>query len=284
MKNRYYQKVKKYFDKKASAYDDVDTQLYWVLSDCFFKEILKREIPKYFKNKKRIKILDAGAGTGRWTLFFYELFRHKYHISGHLIDLSEKMLAVAKEKIIKRNLRDRFSLEVGNVEEMNRINDNEFDLSLSFYNVISFVENPPKALKEIYKKLKKRGLHISIVANKYHAYYFAILTNRLKEIKMIKKHSKVRFNDNMPYIHCFTPCKLKKLYQQAGFRKVDIIGGPNFIYPGMEETFIHGNTKNIQNKLKDKDNFNKILEIEINAYRNNDIVGRGNVIMALAQK
>jgi ubiquinone/menaquinone biosynthesis C-methylase UbiE len=282
--NKYYQEVTKYFNAKANEYDDVDNQIYWALSDQYFKEILKREIPTVIKDKKSLHILDAGAGTGRWTLFFRELFKRKYKLSGTLVDISSKMLEVAGQKVKKLSLDKDFTCQVGDIEQMKDLQDNSYDISLSFYNVLSFVENPSKAVREVSKKLKKGGAHISIVANKYHAYYFSILTNRLHELSMIQKKSKVRFNDLMPYIHCFTPEGLEELYKKNGFRKVKIIGGPNFIYPGMEETYVHGSTKSLQTKLSAQENFKKILDVELKNYSHTDIQGRANVLMAIAIK
>lgn len=282
--NNHYKEVSSYFNNKASVYDDVDDQLYWVLSDLFFKEILKKEVPKLIVDKKEIKLLDAGAGTGRWTMFFYQLFHREYEISGELIDISEKMIEKAKIKIIKNKLNAKFKCLLGNIEEMNEIKNGNYDISLSFYNVISFVENPKKALKEIAKKLKSGGIHISIVSNKYHSYYFSILTNQIDEIDIIKNKSKIRFNKAMPQIHCYAPDELTKLYLDNGFSDVKIFGGPNFFYPGMEETYTHGNTDGIKNKLSSKNTFKKILEIELDNYNKKDIVGRGNVLMAIAIK
>ena len=282
--NKHYREISSYFNNKANTYDDVDEQLYWVLSDLFFKEVLKKEVPNLMVSKNEIKLLDAGAGTGRWTMFFYQLFSEKYKVSGELIDISEKMLDKAKVKIAKNNLDDEFKCLLGNIEEMNEIKNENYDVSLSFYNVISFVENPGKALLEIAKKLKNGGVHISIVANKYHSYYFSILTNQLAELNVIKNQSKIRFNKLMPHIHCYTPEELKKMYLDNGFSSVKVIGGPNFFYPGMEETYTHGSTESIKDKLSSADTFKKILEIELDNYDKKDIVGRGNVLMAIATK
>jgi len=281
--NDYYQGVVEYFNQKAAAYDDVDKQLYWVLSDKFFKTILDKELSIDLAQKEHVRLLDAGAGTGRWTLVLEELFGNKI-TSGQLIDISPGMLAEAEKKIAKRGLDKKYTCTVGNIENLSMIDDEQFDWSISFYNVISFVESPSKALHEISKKLKVGGLHISVIANKYHAYYFSILTNRLRELDNVRQNSKIKFNDAMPAIHCFTPKETRQLYLNNGFSAVRVLGGPNFIYPGMEETNIHGSTKQIVNKLIDADNFNKILDLELTHYGDSDVVGRSNVLLIIAKK
>jgi len=281
--NDYYQDVIKYFNQKAASYDDVDQQLYWVLSDRFFKKMLSNELSNDLAQKEQVRLLDAGAGTGRWTLVLEELFGNKI-TDGQLIDLSPNMLAEAEKKIAKRGLDKKYTCMVGNIENLSIINDEQFDWSISFYNVISFVENPDKALREISKKLKTDGLHISVIANKYHAYYFSILTNRLNELESVRQNSKIKFNDTMPAIHCFTPEEARQLYLNNGFSTVRVLGGPNFIYPGMEETNVHGSTKQITNKLIDENNFNKILDLELTHYGDSDVVGRSNVLLIIAKK
>ncbi len=279
----YYQNVVEYFDQKAAAYDDVDQQLYWVLSDKFFKAVLHKELGADLSIKKNVQLLDAGAGTGRWTMVLEDLFGDKI-TGGQLMDISPKMLAEAEKKIIQKGLDKKYSCSVGNIEDLSSIADEKFDWSISFYNVISFVERPGQALSEISKKLKTGGLHISIVVNKYHAYYFSILTNRLKELDSIRATSKIRFNDDMPAIHCFTPDEARKIYLDNGFSEVRVLGGPNFIYPGMEETKVHGSTEQITNKLTDTNNFDKILDLELAHYADTNIVGRSNALLIIAKK
>jgi ubiquinone/menaquinone biosynthesis C-methylase UbiE len=283
--SNYYKDVTEYFNGKADEYDDVDEQLYWVLSDRFYKEVLKRELKDFVSSQNELRILDAGAGTGRWTLFFHELFNNENRkVSGTLIDISADMLAVAKKKISEKKLDDVYNSVIGNIEDMKEVADDHYDLSLSFYNVLSFVENPTNAVREIGNKLKLGGMHISVVGNTYHALYFSVLTGRTKEIDRITNESKIAFNDLMPPMHCFTPNEIKELYLQNGFSKVEVKGGPNFMYPGMEETFVKGQTETIVSKLADDSALQKILDTELSMYDADDIVGRGNTLIVFATK
>jgi ubiquinone/menaquinone biosynthesis C-methylase UbiE len=194
------------------------------------------------------------------------------------------MLRQARRKIGELGLDKIFRCREGNIEEMFDIENKSYDIALSFYNVISFVDNPGKALAKISEKLRKNGIHISVVANKYHAYYFSLLTNQIDELENIREYSKIRFNKHMPYIHCFSPEELKNLYLKNGYKKVKVVGGPNFFYPGMEETLTSGSTDKIDRVLSNEAVFRQILEIELEYYDQQDLTGRGNVLMAIARK
>jgi|GEM_PF-2481034 len=274
----------KYFAEKADKYDDVDSQAYWVFSDSFYKEVLRRELAPFFSSRKEVRILDAGAGTGRWTISLHEIFGGQSDISGELVDISPDMLRVAEQKLSDKGLRDAFNCSVGDIEDLSKFEDESFDLSISFYNVISFVENPGKALSEIRRVLKKGGLHLSVVANTYHSLYFAVLTGRTKEIDRVLNESKIAFNDLMPPIHCFTPDALRDAYLNSGFGGAEVYGGPSFIYPGMEETFVSGNTDSIQAFLSTDDVFQKLMDAELKCYKNADVVGRANTLLAIGVK
>ncbi|MBU2099647.1 MAG: methyltransferase domain-containing protein [Patescibacteria group bacterium] len=277
--------VIKYFSKKATKYDLVDRQLYWRLSDELLKKIVQEKIIKLFSLQKELNILDAGAGTGRWSLILYDFLKEK-NIKLHfdLLDITQEMLNEANEKIKKLGITNIMKTYLKNIEDLSDYGDNFYDIAISFYNVLSFVGKPEVALSEVFKKLKMGGVYASIVANKYHSYFFSILTNRITELDKIKNQSRIRFTDEMPYIHCFMPQGIKKLYEQAGFKEVTIIGFPNFIYPNIEDTKIEGQNKQSKNILKNEEVFDKILEIEFQECFNEDIAGRGNTLLVIGKK
>lgn len=285
MPDSHYKDVIKYFSKKAAKYDLVDQQLYWCLSDELLKKIIQEKIIKLFSLQKELNILDAGAGTGRWSLILYDFLKEK-NIKLHfdLLDITQEMLNEADKKIKKLGITNIMKTYLKNIEDLSDYNNNFYDIAISFYNVLSFVEKPEVALSEVFKKLKMGGIYASIVANKYHSYFFSILTNRITELDKIKNQSRIRFTKEMPNIHCFTPQGIKNLYEQAGFKEVNIIGFPNFIYPNIEDTKIEGQNKQSKNILKNEEVFDKILEIEFQECFNKDIAGRGNTLLVIGKK
>jgi len=282
----HYDVVRKYFANKANKYDLVNKQLYWVLSDTLLKKVVKEKIIKPFLSYTKLNILDAGAGTGRWSLILYNFLKHK-NIKLHfdLVDITPEMLAEAEEKIKRLSGLDKImKTHLKNIENLSDYNDNFYNIAISFYNVLSFVEKPKRVLNEIFKKLKRDGVYASIVANKYHSYFFSILTGRITELEKIKNRSKVRFTTEMPYIHCFTPKRIKELYEQTGFKEIEVIGFPNFIYPHMEDTKIEGQNEKSKSILKNKKILNKIVKIEFQECFNEDITGRGNTLLVIGKK
>lgn len=285
MPNSYYETVQKYFANKADKYDLVDKQLYWRLSDMLLKRIIEEKIVKPFSSYKCLNILDAGAGTGRWSLVLYDFLKEKnIEIHFDLLDITREMLDEADKKIKKLNIDRIAKTYLQNIEDLSGYNDNFYDIAISFYNVLSFTEKPEIVLNEVLKKLKTGGLYANVVANKYHSYFFNILTNRITELDKIKKDSKIRFTEEMPYIHCFTPSGIKELYKQAGFKEVEIIGFPNFVYPNIEDTRVEGQSDKSKGILENEEFFNKIIEIEFQECFNKDISGRGNALLVIGKK
>lgn len=285
MPDSHYKDVIKYFSKKAAKYDLVDQQLYWRLSDELLKKIIQVKLVKPFLEKKELRVLDAGAGTGRWSLILYDFLKEKnIKLLFDLLDITQEMLDETDKKINKLGITNIMKTYLKNIEDLSDYSDNFYDIAISFYNVLSFVEKPEVALREVFKKLKNGGVYASIVANKYHSYFFSILTHRIVELDKIKNQSIARFTDEMPYVRCFTPKGIKNLYEQTGFNEVNVIGFPNFVYPNIEDTKIEGQSEQSKNILKNKEIFDRILEIEFQECFNKDIAGRGNTLLVIGKK
>ncbi|MBP2674427.1 MAG: hypothetical protein H6Q84_1267 [Deltaproteobacteria bacterium] len=93
--------------------------------------------------KRGDKVLDVGIGTG---IFALELMKHTTDITG--IDVSEKMLEIAKSKGVKNvALGDAVSLDFP---------DESFDLVLSI-TALEFIKDYEKAISEMVRVCRKGG-------------------------------------------------------------------------------------------------------------------------------
>lgn len=128
---------------------------------------------KYIKDylKKEDKIIDIGAGTGKYSKF--------------LLDQGYDVFAV---ELCKSNLREIEKKGIrcmeGNATNLNKINDNTYDITILFgpmYHLIS-MEEKIKALEEAKRITKDNGyVFISYCMNEYAVITHGFIDNNIKE-------------------------------------------------------------------------------------------------------
>lgn len=97
-------------------------------------------------------ILDVATGTGDFALETMRILHPKKIIG---IDISPGMLEVAREKVLKKGLENRISVELGDSENL-QFADNTFDAVTVAFGVRNF-ENLEKGLADIRRVLKPGG-------------------------------------------------------------------------------------------------------------------------------
>ncbi len=121
-----------YTDKKGSFVDKVETELAFNMMEI----------------KKGMKILDVGCGTGNFSV---KLAKKGCSVTG--IDVSDEMLSIARKKASDLNLDiELMNMNVNNLS----FDDNTFDGIISM-TAFEFIEDAPKALKELLRVVKKGG-------------------------------------------------------------------------------------------------------------------------------
>ncbi len=133
-----------FFDEKAAEYDG------WYESKMGkFADDVETELAfKMFTPVEGMKILDVGCGTGNFTI---KLAERGCKVVG--IDISQDMLAIAREKIKGKDLDIEFVL--GDVYDL-KFDDNEFDGVFSMA-AFEFIKEAQKAHKEMMRVLKVGG-------------------------------------------------------------------------------------------------------------------------------
>ena len=131
---------------------------------------------KKYANNKKIKIYDAGCGTG---LVGVELKKHGYtNFDG--VDLSQKLLDLVPNGLYK-------NLSKTDLNKLLNINDNEYDAILCV-GTFTFGHVKPQALDEFIRITKNKGL-ICFTINEgiYEEYGFDKKINELTEKNLWKK-------------------------------------------------------------------------------------------------
>jgi ubiquinone/menaquinone biosynthesis C-methylase UbiE len=135
--------VENYYDKKSESYESIRRSLVFRVYDAITWKYLEPCVPTSADNL----VLDAGGGNGRWTIPMA-----KKGCKVVLVDISEGMLNVARQRVVAEGLQDRIEIRKGDIRKLN-YPDETFDLVFSDQTLFLF-ENPDEAVSELARVLK----------------------------------------------------------------------------------------------------------------------------------
>ena len=144
--------IRDFYDGRAAAMPDEYETHYWRLYDAITWATLEPLLPQ----SPDARILDAGGGYGLWTVQMAMASPARVD----LVDLSESMLAVAREKIAAAGLDGRVTAGAADLRDLGRFPDGTFDLilcegdPLSICTMLGFGK---ECLAELVRVLKPRG-------------------------------------------------------------------------------------------------------------------------------
>lgn len=271
--------VRDYFSEKADAYDDVDEQPYWMLSD----ELLWRMLGTHVLPRLPVgfRFLDAGGGTGRWS---HRIASARPDCTGMLYDLTPEMSRHALEKARVHGYTDRFEVRTGDLADVGaQLAGERFDLIFNFHNVLGFVGDPDAVIASLAELMTADGLLVSFVPSRWHASFFNLNLGRVAEAERCLD-GRGRFTDSMPDMHLFSPDRLTRLHRAAGLNIELLTGFPCLLYPGYQETQLHGSTDSLRRLLSDRGHFERLVALEQRVLTDPAAVGRGNNLFAVASK
>jgi len=204
------------------------------------KFILKN-IEEYKRNNSLpIKILDFGCGNGEAVTKY--LIQNDTIVYG--VDIHENSIEYAKAKFGNENaIFQKFLPE--NIE---------FDIII-YADVLEHLTNPLSFLKEHFRLLKKGGIVLGSLPNgfgpfeiekkitKYLGLDFLVevLINLKRKIKKNKTNEPIPYNEDSGHVNFFTLSKLKKLFEDSGYKVVKFENGPFIGAPMSERLLKHFN-------------------------------------------
>jgi ubiquinone/menaquinone biosynthesis C-methylase UbiE len=168
--------------------------------------------------KKRTRILDAGGGTG-----FYSL---PLAAQGHevvILDKSRNMLKVAEEKAKKLGAEAKIRTVVGDMENIKEPSES-FDVVVCHL-ALCHSKDPLKALKEFSRVLRKHGILSLVAENKmFFSVSEAFKGNLAEALRRYKEEHLAVAVSTLGKLRTFERKKLLDLLEQAGFEPVRVLG------------------------------------------------------------
>src|SRR6185369_6193643 len=219
-----------FFETYAQNVDEANKQNFWKLSNALILEIIKRNIPD--PGEEGV-IFDAGGGTGRWSVILSALYRSKFCV----FDLSDDMLAKAKENVEQAKLDARISLQKGDLTNMEGVPSDSVDHVVSIYSPISFIDDKVGMLRELYRIVRPGG-RVLIMGHSYFNALASKINNyqaEAPELRSLDETKRIKWAPQVPMLSVFSKEDMEKLFADAGFKSLSTFGVPEFAQPGPED-------------------------------------------------
>lgn len=219
------------------------------------------------KSAEEIKILDIGAGTGRYSV---ALANEGYDVTA--VELVKYNLGILKSK------GSTVKAMQGNALNLSKLSDNQFDVTLLFgpmYHLFSF-EEKKKALEEA-KRVTKAG---GVILVAYCMNEYGVLTYAFKERHILECMEEKRLTKDF---HTISEEKnlydymriedINKLAEAAGLTRIKILspdGPANYMRPFL-------------NQLSDKE-FEYFIQYQLASCERPDLIGAGAHTLDILRK
>lgn len=221
-------------------------------------------INKYIKPNNRI--LDIGAGTGKYSIYFYN--------KGY--DVTAVELVKHNLRVLQKNEPNIKALQ-GNALDL-KLPDNSYDIVLLFgpmYHLISF-EDKLKAINEAKRVLKPNGLlFISYCMNEYAVITHGFIENNINtSIKNKLLDNSFKITPKEDDLYSFVRLEdINKLNELSNLKRIKIINqdGPT--------EYI----KKIVNKM-DEETYKNYINYHLNTCERIELLGAGRHILDIVTK
>jgi ubiquinone/menaquinone biosynthesis C-methylase UbiE/DNA-binding HxlR family transcriptional regulator len=239
-------KARSYYNSVSIGYDKREAR--FPLSR-FIDELKLRRLMPLLPRNRAVPILDAGGGTGKWSIRLAEMGYRNIH----LVDVSEGMLAVAWAKIFQRGLLDRIRIHHADVCDLPFPNSH-FGLIVADGNLLSLVQDPERCLKELHRVLRRGGGLLTATNGLYGLLLLSLFEGRPLEKCLEIYRRKVANLDGFNF-RLFTPEELKALFEAAGFRDVRVRAD------AVSLGFL--SNRRLANISRDKEEYERVIDSEL---------------------
>ena len=189
-------KAKQFWNNRAAGYDASVQGKY---AEAYRKTI---EITRQYLNKES-RLLDYGCGTGIVT---NQIAPDVGPVTA--VDISENMIAIARQKAAELNLSNVTYLDAELTDE--KVQSGGYDV-ISTFNLLYFVEDLDGLLRKIYEMLPQGGYFLSVTDCLGEKDTFkSLVISLLMKMKLL------------PFMRLFSTAELVKTIENAGFEVVKV--------------------------------------------------------------
>lgn len=222
--------MRAFFSRRAPRYDRIADTPFWEFSDRLLWKLVRGALPCASSRGQRLRFLDAGGGTGRWSVRLLEAFPGA---TGVLLDVAPAMLEEARRKALRRKVADRLDLVRHDLHDPFPFprGSEPFDVVLCLHNVAGLVADPARLLRRLVRATRPGGLLVLVVPNLHQAAWVSLRDGRPAELARLRARGAVRYGPGVPEVLCFTPASLRTLLGRAGCGEVAVHGFPVSVYP-----------------------------------------------------
>jgi ubiquinone/menaquinone biosynthesis C-methylase UbiE len=248
----------RYHDRVARVYDlTYDGDPYWR----FYREITWKNLKRYLPRESGARILDAGGGTGYWTV---RLARSGFSLS--LCDTSNGMLEAARRTVHRAEMESRVEIVKDDICELASFSDGSFDLVIAQGDPLSFCSSAERAVAAIHRVLRPGGRCVASVDNRYGALDHFLDGNDLPGLERFLRTGRTvwlakRHEERFP-VRTFTPVELRKLFTGAGFELDSLVG--KTVLP----------VRKLRHWLEDRQTYVRLMRLETRLHGEEALLGR----------
>ena len=211
---------RRYHDRVARQYDSIYDDPYWHFHDELTWRLIKPHLPV----NAVAHCADLGCGTGKWGL---RLLKSGYPTT--FVDHAASMIEQTRAKVAELgNKAQKAALVVADIVQMPELPADTFELILAMGDPLSICSDPQRAAREMSRMSKAGGVVIATADNKLAALDHFADRGNLDELEQFVQSSRTHWltpDEREQFeLRTFTPASLRRLFEQAGFEVLSIVG------------------------------------------------------------
>jgi len=255
-----------YHNRVAKRYDGIysEDDAYWRFHD----EVTWRAVKPHLPRDLKLACLDLGCGTGKWGL--------KLRKSGFVTTFVDHSPGMIGEVRAKLDADEQHLGVVADIIEMPMLPDQGFALTLAMGDPLSICTDPLRAAAEMFRVTMPGGVVIASADNRIAAFDHFLESSDIDGLEKLHRTRRTnwltRDESEQFQTTTFTPGELRSLFERVGFEVIKVMG--KTVLP----------VRSIRQQLEDPALFRRLIEIELDLEKQEDLASRASHLQVIAKK